>query len=106
MKPTAEAAKWSLGGPRQSKGPANDHLAASAVSVMNPNKDKLVICRKLYLNYPGLKDAELSIIALCKLQLFGLIYAIKHYMSQIVLVQVNFSSTTNVWNKNEVHIAN
>ena len=92
----ADAAKGSLGGPLLSQGPPKDHLAASAISVMNLNQDKLVICRKLYLNYPGLKYAEPSIIALCKVLLFGLIYATKHYMSYIIPVPVNFSSTTNV----------
>ena len=76
--------------------PSKDPLAASAVSFMNPNQDNLVICRKPYVNYPGLKDAKPSIIALCKLPHFEPNYAKKHYLSPIALLQVNFSSTTDV----------
>ena len=98
IKLTAEAVKWSLGCHRLSRGPPKHPLAASAVSFMNTNQDNLIICRKLYLNYPGLKDAEPLIIALCNLQLFGLVYATKHYMSQIAHVPVNFKITTwTIW---------
>ena len=41
-----------------SHGPPKNHLAASTVSVMNPNQDNMVICRKPYLNYPRLKYAK------------------------------------------------
>ena len=73
-------------------------LTAEAVSFMNTNQDNLIICRKLYLNYPGLKDAEPLIIALCNLQLFGLVYATKHYMSQIVhVVILKLTGTWTIW---------
>ena len=72
---------------------------------MNPNQDNLVINRKPYVNYPELKHAASSIIAVCMLQLLVPNYAPGHQMTQLALLKINFSSTTDVRNKNEDHIA-
>ena len=72
---------------------------------MNPNQDNLVINRKPYVNYPELKHAAASIIAVCNLQLFGPNYAPEHNITQLALLKINFSSTTDLRNKNEDHMA-
>ena len=74
------------------RGPLKDHLAASAVCVRNQNQDNLVICRKLYLNFNGLKGAAPSKIALCNLQLVAMFYGTDHYLGQVMYFPRNFTS--------------
>ena len=80
--------RWSSAQPRTLK----DHSAASAVNFMNPNQDDLVICRKLYLDFIGPKDAAPAKIELCNLQLLAMFYGTDHYLGQIMYFPQNFTS--------------